>query len=494
MIESAPIHRHSGRIFLIIVIALAAIATGIVGSSVLFDRTQELRAARAFPEPMPLPEFELRTAEGEALTRADFEGQWSLLFFGFTNCPDICPDTLAVLDAVMGDLETMGADSKPQVVFVSVDPERDDGEALADYVEWFNEDFVGATGPDETLRELTRSVGVTYQLGEPDADSGYYSVDHSASIMIVDPQGRIFGRFAPPLDRQGHCRRRVRVDAVSAPIAARLRAWPQYLLPQKGLTALAWRLSRCRWRAFNQPFIRLFVRLFGVDLAEAERGHPADYECFNDFFTRSLAPGARPLADDSHRLVCPSDGTVSQLGRIDGERIFQAKGFDYSAAELLAGAERARAFRNGRFVTVYLAPRDYHRVHSPVAGRVVEEVRVPGRLFSVSANTTRAVPRLFARNERMVALLETEHGPVAVVMVAAMLVAGIETVWGGPDDRRPGPDVRTRAVDGFELDRGDELGRFHWGSTVIVLTPKDFPDWHPDLAPQARVRMGQALT
>lgn len=281
---------------------------------------------------------------------------------------------------------------------------------------------------------------------------------------------------------------------MSAPLAARLRAWPQYLLPQKALTAAAWRLSRCRWRVFNQPFIRLFVRLFGVDLSEAEREHPGDYACFNDFFTRALAPGARPMADDAHRLVCPSDGTVSQLGRIDGERIFQAKGFDYSAAELLAGAERARPFRDGRFVTVYLAPRDYHRVHSPVAGRVVEELRVPGRLFSVSTSTTRAVPRLFTRNERMVALLETAHGPVAVVMVAAMLVAGIETVWGGPRDRRPGREVRARPVDGVELARGGELGRFHWGSTVIVLTPKDFPAWHPELAAGDRVRMGQALT
>jgi phosphatidylserine decarboxylase len=281
---------------------------------------------------------------------------------------------------------------------------------------------------------------------------------------------------------------------MKGPWSARLRVWPQYLLPQKLLTAAAWRLSSCRWRWFSQPFIRVFVRLFGVDLSEAQRRQPAEYESFNDFFTRALNDDARPLADEGHRLVSPSDGTVSQLGRLEGDTIVQAKGIDYTAAELLGSRERARPFAGGHFITVYLAPRDYHRVHSPIAGRVVEEVRVPGRLFSVSANTTLAVPKLFARNERMVAMLETEHGPVAVVMVAAMLVAGIETVWGGPEDRRPGPEMRTRKIDRHPLARGAELGRFHWGSTVIVLTPNDFPAWLDDLAPGDRVRMGQALT
>lgn len=281
---------------------------------------------------------------------------------------------------------------------------------------------------------------------------------------------------------------------MKGPLSVRLRVWPQYLLPQKALTAIAWRLSSCRARWFSQPFIRLFARLFGVDLAEAERSNPAAYDCFNDFFTRSLKPGARPLAAAPHRLVCPADGTVSQIGRIRGDTLLQAKGIDYSAADLLAGAARAAPFADGHFITVYLSPRDYHRVHSPVGGKVVEEVRVPGRLFSVSANTTLAVPQLFSRNERMVAMLDTEHGPVAVVMVAAMLVAGIETVWGGADDRRPGPELRVQRVDGFELARGGELGRFHWGSTVIVLTPPDFPAWLPDLTPGQRVTMGQALT
>lgn len=202
MKPAAPCKPQSGRIFLVIVSTLAAIATGIVVSSALFDRTQELRAAQAFPEARPLPDFELRTAEGETLTPSDLEGRWSLMFFGFTNCPDICPDTLAVLDAAIENLDTMGATSKPRVVFVSVDPERDDAEALRDYVRWFNEDFVGATGDEQALKSLTRELGIFYALDDPEPETGFYTVDHSASILIIDPQGRLYGRFAPPLDRQ----------------------------------------------------------------------------------------------------------------------------------------------------------------------------------------------------------------------------------------------------------------------------------------------------
>jgi protein SCO1/2 len=193
---------QSGRIFLVIVIALAAMATGLVVFSALFDRTQELRAAQPFPEARPMPEFELRTAAGEPLTSDDLKGRWSLVFFGFTNCPDICPDTLAVLDAVKNELETMKAAAQPQVVFVSVDPGRDDARALGEYVAMFDESFIGATASPEAIADFTRQLGVYFNLDEPDPQTGFYTVDHSASIYIVDPQGRLYGRFSPPLDRQ----------------------------------------------------------------------------------------------------------------------------------------------------------------------------------------------------------------------------------------------------------------------------------------------------
>jgi phosphatidylserine decarboxylase len=281
---------------------------------------------------------------------------------------------------------------------------------------------------------------------------------------------------------------------VNAPasLAVRLLSWPQYLLPQHLLTRGAWALSTCRWRWFAQPLIRLFSQLFQVRLDEAERSDPADYDCFNDFFTRALKPGARPLAEAA--LVSPCDGTISQIGRINGGTMIQAKGFDYSATALLGSEDWAAPFADGRFATIYLAPSDYHRVHAPLAGRLIGERRIPGALFSVSDATTRAIPNLFTRNERMVALLDTERGPVAVVMVAALLVAGIETVWGGPADRRPGPGLDTRTPEGVSLDQGGELGRFHWGSTAIVLTAEAAPEWRESLSAGRRIRLGQALT
>ncbi|MEN1727557.1 MAG: archaetidylserine decarboxylase [Pseudomonadota bacterium] len=280
---------------------------------------------------------------------------------------------------------------------------------------------------------------------------------------------------------------------LSASLAIRMLSWPQYILPKKLLTRLAWRLSTCRWRWLNQPLMRVFAQMFQVRLDEAERGDIADYDCFNDFFTRALKPDARPLADDV-ALISPCDGTISQVGNIDGQSIIQAKGHRYSATALLGGEDWAKPFENGRFITIYLAPSDYHRVHTPIAGKLVGERRIAGELFSVSDATTRAIPDLFARNERLVALMDTEQGPVAVVMVAALLVAGIETVWGGPTDRRPGPGIETRTPAGVELARGGELGRFHWGSTAIVLTPPGAPEWRESLSAGRRIRLGQALT
>lgn len=268
----------------------------------------------------------------------------------------------------------------------------------------------------------------------------------------------------------------------------------QSLLPQRLLSNLARRASHCRLRWFKNNFIRTFSRLFGVDLDEAKSGDAADYPHFDAFFTRALRPGARPLPTVPEVLASPCDGAVSQLGEIAGGRIFQAKGKAFSAAELLADPGLAASFENGRFITLYLSPRDYHRVHMPTGGRLLREVHVPGRLFSVSERSTRSVPRLFARNERLVMEFETGQGPLCVVMVAAMLVSGIETVWRQgiyPSPRHPS---ELTVPPNCKFARGDELGRFHWGSTVILLRPKDSTPWATGLAPGTRVRTGQAIT
>ena len=281
---------------------------------------------------------------------------------------------------------------------------------------------------------------------------------------------------------------------MSLSLADRIAVWPQYLLPQRLLTSLANRISNARSSWIRRPLIGVFRRLFPVKLSEAAQPDPGQYESFNAFFTRALREGARPLACSSHRLISPCDGTLSQLGRISEGQLIQAKGVRYSAAELLGSQEWADQFSDGHFITIYLAPYDYHRVHAPIAGTPVAETRMPGRLCSVSGRTAREVPGLFAQNERMAVLLQTEQGPVAVVMVAAMLVAGIETAWRPNGPYRSGETRVEEPLATAALARGQELGRFHWGSTVIVLTPPDFPDWLPDLKAGQTMRLGQALT
>jgi len=273
---------------------------------------------------------------------------------------------------------------------------------------------------------------------------------------------------------------------------SRIKTWPQHVLPQHGLTRLAHAASNSRW--LRRPLIGSFSRLYPVRLDEC-RTPEGGFDCFDAFFTRALVPGVREFPQDPKALASPCDGTISQIGDIEQGSIIQAKGRFFTASELLGGPDWAHLFTTGRFATIYLAPHDYHRVHMPVGGQLVADVRIPGRLFSVSASTSRAIDRLYARNERMAAVFETAYGPVAVVMVAAMLVAGISTSWDPDDHPRPGKTIRSRSFDEpVKMARGDELGRFHWGSTVIVLTGKDAPEWNPTLGPDQRIRLGERLS
>jgi phosphatidylserine decarboxylase len=271
---------------------------------------------------------------------------------------------------------------------------------------------------------------------------------------------------------------------------------PQYVLPQHGLSRLMHHVTRCENPAWKNALIRSFVKLFDVNMKEAAELDPTAYPCFNAFFTRALKPDARPLSADPRALVCPADGAISQIGTVNGDRIIQAKSKTFSAIELLGGdAERAKPFQNGRFATIYLSPRDYHRLHMPLAGRLREMVHVPGRLFSVNAATANFVPGLFARNERVVALFDTEIGPMALVLVGAIFVASIETVWHGVVTPPTASDIRVwnYAEDPPDLAKGAELGRFNMGSTIIALFGADAVSWESDLMPGSAVRMGQIL-
>lgn len=266
----------------------------------------------------------------------------------------------------------------------------------------------------------------------------------------------------------------------------------QYLLPHHLLSRAVARVADCPWPWVRMPLIRAFVRIFGVDLSEAREPDPQAYTSFNNFFTRPLRADARPLANDG--ILCPADGTLSHAGRIRGSDLFQAKGHDYSLLELLGDdPELASEFINGTLATIYLAPRDYHRVHMPLDGRLRCWTHVPGRLFSVNDTTTRRVPRLFARNERVVTVFDTDAGPMAVILVGAMIVAGIETVFAGQITPRARQIQHHRPGTVDPLRAGDELGRFLLGSTVIVLLPEGVARWHPGLDAGSPVRMGQAL-
>jgi phosphatidylserine decarboxylase len=258
-------------------------------------------------------------------------------------------------------------------------------------------------------------------------------------------------------------------------------------------------LTRIQTPWFKNTLIRGFTRYFRVDLSEAQKPEPSAYPDFNAFFTRALKPGARPIAAGKRAISCPVDGVVSQIGVAQSDTLLQAKGQRFSLTALLGGdPERARPFQNGIFATLYLSPRDYHRIHLPLAGRLREMVHIPGALFSVSPLTTRVVPELFARNERVVTLFDTAAGPMALVLVGAINVASIETVWAGvitPPLAKTARHWRypPQGVGAVQLDKGAEMGRFNMGSTVILLFGPGAARWEGSIQAGAAVRMGQRL-
>lgn len=269
-------------------------------------------------------------------------------------------------------------------------------------------------------------------------------------------------------------------------------AW-QYPLPQHAISRCTYWLTRLEQPGFKNWLIRAFIRRFDVDMREAAVPTPDAYPTFNAFFTRALRAGARPLAAEPDAIACPVDGSVSQSGKITEGRIIQAKGRDFSVTELLGGDEvLAEKFAHGVFATLYLSPRDYHRVHMPYAGTLRRMLHIPGRLFSVNPPTTRAVPRLFARNERVAMIFDTAAGPMAVVMVGALNVGSIETVWAGEITPPRGYVLRSWDYldDKLSFSKGTELGRFNMGSTVILLLGSGRAYWDPSLTADSTVHMG----
>jgi phosphatidylserine decarboxylase len=278
----------------------------------------------------------------------------------------------------------------------------------------------------------------------------------------------------------------------------RLKSWPLAILPHHLLSRMVRSATRWRTRWWKNLLIGWFIRHFNVDMTEAANPSPADYPDFNSFFTRSLKPGVRPQPEQPGAISSPVDGRISQIGHISNGRLIQAKGRDFSLVKLLGGDDRrASPFQKGGFATLYLSPRDYHRIHMPCDARLVETVYIPGRLFSVAPHTTRSIPGLFTRNERLAAVFETAAGPIAMVLVGAIFVACMETVWEGVI-RPVGKDILVQGYprEGgrqWQFRRGDEMGRFNMGSTVILLHGPGQAEWKPGISPNQTVRIGQIL-
>lgn len=277
-------------------------------------------------------------------------------------------------------------------------------------------------------------------------------------------------------------------------VPKRLSVLHQYLLPKQALTRFAGRVASTQHERYTPQLIRWFAKKYGVNMDEAHNPDLTSYKSFNEFFTRALAADARPLADAD--FVCPVDGAISQFGAIEHDQLIQAKGHRYTTTALVGGDSRLAAlFEHGSFATLYLSPRDYHRIHMPCQGRLTRMIYVPGSLFSVNPTTANGVPGLFARNERVVCVFESQFGPFALVMVGATIVGSMETVWHGIVNKSRSRNIREWNYPDQEivLNKGEEMGRFLLGSTVVLLFPRDVLTFNPDWVASRLIRMGEAM-
>lgn len=281
----------------------------------------------------------------------------------------------------------------------------------------------------------------------------------------------------------------------SATLMDYLKTWPLFLLPQHFLSALMHRFMRIEATGFKNFQISRFIKLFNVNMSEAEREKPEQYRHFNDFFTRALKSDVRPDQSSDSQLCCPVDGAVSELGDIEGDQLIQAKGHYFSLADLLAGDQRlTKTFQNGTFITIYLSPRDYHRIHMPVDGILKQMIQVPGQLFGVNKASVKAIPRLFARNERVINIFDTPAGPMALIEVGAIFVGSIETVWHGEVSPPRRKSVKYWDYqDTIKLHKAQEMGRFNMGSTVVLLFADKKIEWSTAMQPEVPVKLGEVL-
>ncbi|MCH8162591.1 MAG: phosphatidylserine decarboxylase [Proteobacteria bacterium] len=276
----------------------------------------------------------------------------------------------------------------------------------------------------------------------------------------------------------------------------KLKVLPQYFIPQHFLTSLVYRLTRCETPWFKNFIINKFIKVFKVDMSLALNPDPESYSSFNTFFTRELSPEARPVSSDDRNIISPVDGIISQIDKIENDTIMQAKGKSYTLKHLLLEDELVNMFSGGTFATLYLAPKDYHRIHMPISGKLSRMIYVPGKLFAVNAHTARAVNAVFAKNERVINIFHTDIGPMAIIMVGALFVGSMETVWAGqitPAKDRIINNVQYSDNEAVRLQQGQEMGRFNMGSTVILLFPKDTMRWASGMVADKTIVMGENI-
>ena len=280
---------------------------------------------------------------------------------------------------------------------------------------------------------------------------------------------------------------------MSASLLDYIKSGSLYFLPHHAVSRVVYKLTRIESR-FAPKAISIFSKAFGVNLNDAVYPNPSDYKTFNAFFTRELKEGLRPIAKTP--ITSPVDGTISELGDIIDSSLLQAKGVTYTLDSLLGNPERSKKYEGGQFITIYLSPKDYHRIHMPCSGKLLEQTHIPGRLFSVAKHTVNTIKGIFARNERVIASFETEYGPMAMVLVGAINVAAIETVWSGLITPPRGETITSKnyKMKHIEINKGDEMGRFNMGSTVILLFAKGAPKLSESLKPGQSLKMGEALT
>jgi len=275
----------------------------------------------------------------------------------------------------------------------------------------------------------------------------------------------------------------------------KLRVLPQYFIPQHFISSLVYRITRCETPWFKNVLIKLFISVFDVDMSLANNPDPESYSSFNTFFTRELSTEARPISLDEKTILSPVDGAVSQTGDIQNDTIIQAKGKSYTLKDLLVEDELVTMFTGGTFATLYLSPKDYHRIHMPVSGQLKRMIYVPGKLFAVNSHTVRVVDSVFARNERVINIFNTDTGAMAMVMVGALNVGSMDTVWAGeitPAKKRVINDMQYSEGD-VRLQQGQEMGRFNMGSTVILLFPKDVMQWSDEMIAEKTIIVGEGI-